>query len=192
MSTPNLKYEFFTIHTDSVSSKSWKDSSNAATQHSYTTSLFRPLKNIVQMSILTSAFQVKDSQVVYLHSPQLQSQFNDMAGVVNDSGTTFTISDPIEKDKLRYNLARFSNSDITGAKISTYNQNDFSTQTQYITPIPKLDRIETNLYDKSGNLASLHKVDAGDDGGSNVFVSYRFTCLKENMGPEASKKYKNI
>ena len=185
MSTPNLKYEFFTIHTDSVSSKSWKDSSNAATQHSYTTSLFRPLKNIVQMSILTSAFQVKDSQVVYLHSPQLQSQFNDMAGVVNDSGTTFTISDPIEKDKLRYNLARFSNSDITGAKISTYNQNDFSTQTQYITPIAKLDRIETNLYDKKGDAVTLQ-------GTSNVFVSYRFTCLKENMGPEASKKYKNI
>lgn len=184
MSTPNLKYEFFTIHTDSVSSKSWLDSSDATTQHSYTTSLFRPLKNIVQVSILSATFNVTGSQVVYLHSPQLQSPFNDMAGVVNDSGTTFTISDPLEKDKLRYSLARFSN-DISGSNFSTYNQNDFSTQTQYITPIPKLDRIETNLYDKKGDLAPLQV-------SSNVFVSYRFTCLKENLGPEASKKYKNI
>jgi len=181
MSTPNLKYEFFTIHTDSVSSKSWKGSL-PATQHSYTTSLFRPLKNIVQMSILVANFDAVDSNVAYLYSPQLQSQFNDMAGVVNESGTTFTESDPIGKDKIRYSLARF-NTAPAGTR-SKYLQQDFSTQTQYIHPIQKLDRIQTELYNETGDL-----LDTND---SNVFVSYRFTCLKENMGPETSKKYKNI
>jgi len=182
MSPPNLKYEFFTIHTDSVSSKSWSGSSDPATQHSYTNHLFRPLKNIVQVSILTANFDSVDSHVAYLYSPQLQSQFNDMGGVVNESGTTFTTSDPTTKDKIRYSLARF-NAEPAGTR-SKYLQQDFSTQTQYITPIVKLDRLSTEFYNETGDLLDINN--------SNVFVSYRFTCLKENLGPEASKKITHI
>jgi len=182
MSTPNTKYEFYTIHTDSISSNTWSKVDDSSTQHSYTNFLFRPLENIVQMSILTANFDAVDSNVAYLYSPQLQSHYNDMAGVQKNDAQSFTVAEPSTKDKIRYSLSRF-NAGPNGTR-SKYLQQDYSTQTQYVTPIVKLDRIVTELYDERGDLLDINN--------SNVFVSYRFTCLKPHLPLMASKKINNI
>jgi len=182
MGPPDLKYEYFTIHTDSVSSTSWIDSSDSTTQHSYTNYLFRPLKDIVQVQILTANFDSLGSNVAYLNSPELLSQFNDAAGVYDNTENNFVKSDPGEKDRIRNSLAKFNTDSSVGR--TKYIQSDYSTETEYITPIRKLDRITSELYDERGNPLDINN--------SNVFISYIFTCLKNNLGPHMVKKYRNI
>jgi len=175
---PNIAYEFYTIHTDSISSTSWADPTDATSQGNYTVQLFRPLKNIVQASLLKISFDATTtSNVAYLTCPELLSHYNDISGVLNpnNDNETFTISDPSTKDSIRNCLASFN---VASSGRTTYEQNDYSTQTQFTTPIGKIDRLTTKLLDENGVPLTT---------ASNVFTSYRFTCLKANMGPFSQK-----
>lgn len=176
MSPPNCGYEFYTIHTDSLSSNTWENGN----QSRFTTHLFRPLKDIVQVSVLTANFDATNSNVAYLNVEQLSSPFNDAAGEPNTGGGDSMIVSGIgSKDRTRTALARFN---VAATGRTQYNQQDFSTQTQFVTPIRKLDRITCELLDETGNLLAVN---------SNIFVSYRFTCMRSNMGPVASQERKN-
>ena len=159
------KYNFYTIHVDSLSPLTW---TTAGSQSSFTSYLFTPLKNIVQVSILSSSFSVpsssSSSNVVYLNVNQLSSTFNDNTGNPSSS-LPGIISQPATKDKIRTSIARF-NIPPTGRTI--YNQVDFSTQTQFLTPIKKLDRLTCELFGENGVLIPST---------SNNFISFRFTCL---------------
>ena len=167
-------YEFFTIHTDSISSSTWTVAGN---QSSFTTHLFRPLKDIVQVSIiLCSISTALTTNVVYLCSPQLSSLYNENTGFPTQSSNAAAIvSVPDTKDKIRAALARFP---VPGAGRIVYMQNDFSTQTQFATPIRKLDRITCELFDQSGDLSTIT---------SNIFVTFRFTCMKESQKKNLGK-----
>ena len=191
--TPNCSYEFFTVHTDSLSSKSWKDET-IDDQSSFTSLFFRPLKNIVQVSVQTANIPLSgDSNVCYLRVNELTSQFNESTGV--QSNPTFdTVSNtfpntssvksvPAKKDKIRGSVAKFNKA---GTDRTIYNQNDYSTQTQFITPINKIDRLTIELLDENGDNSVVN---------SNVFISFRFTCMKENLGPDirpATKSKKKL
>ena len=170
---PILRTNFYTIHTDSISSTSWADPTDATTQGHYTVQLFRPLKNVVQASLLKISFDATStSNVAYLTCPELLSQYNDCSGVINpnNDNETFTISDPSTKDSIRNCLTSFN---VASSGRTSYEQNDYSTQTQFIQPIGKIDKITTKLLDENGLPLTT---------ASNVFTSYRFTCLKANMG----------
>ena len=176
MNPPNYGYEFYTIHTDSLSSNTWEDGE----QGRFTTHLFRPLKDVVQVSVLTASFDVSNSNVAYLNVNQLTSPFNDNTGEPNTGGgDSMIVSSIAAKDKTRTSMARFN---VAASGRTEYNQQDFSTQTQFVTPIRKLDRITCELFDETGNLLTVN---------SNTFVSYRFTCMRNNMDPSASQRIKN-
>ena len=169
MNIPNCSYEFYTIHTDSINSSSWDDGN----QDKFTTHLFRPLKDVVQVSILTSSLDVSGSNVVYLSVNQLVSPFNENTGVQNSSGgDSLIVSSPETKDRTRTALARFN---VSSSGRTEYRQQDYSTQTQFVTPIRKLDRITCELLDENGNTMTVN---------SNTFISYRFTCLRDNIHPK--------
>ena len=170
--TPNCSYEFFTVHTDSLSGDTWTDYSNLG-QSSFTPFLFRPLENVVQVSVQTANLPLDgDSNVCYLRINELGSQFNESGGQATSNAITST---PVTKDKIRGSLAKFNKSS-TGRTI--YNQCDYSTQTQFITPINKIDRLSIELLDENGSNSYVN---------SNVFVSLRFTCMKENLCPTKKK-----
>lgn len=168
MNTPNCSYEFYTIHTDSISSESWENGS----QSKFTSHLFRPLKDVVQVSILNANIDVSGSNVVYLSVEQLASHFNETTGVISASGDSVVVSDPSTKDRTRTAIARFN---VATSGRTRYNQQDFSTQTQYVTPIRKLDRITCELLDEDGATLNVN---------SNTFVTYRITCLRDNIPPK--------
>lgn len=180
--TPNCSYEFFTVHTDSISSNNWVD----ANQNNFVSHLFRPLENVVQVSIVCSSIPVSDSNVCYLRVNELTSQFNESSGELtnptfdvstNTFSTSATVASvPTIKDKIRGSLAKF-NVNLSGRTI--YEQQDYSTQTQFITPINRIDRLTTEILDENGELAVID---------SNVFISYRFTCIKENLCPRVPQK----
>ena len=110
------------------------------------------------------------------------SQFNDIAGVYDESDNNFVKSEPEEKGKLRNTLAKFNTDSSVGR--TKYIQHDYSTETEFMTPIRKLDRITTELYDERGNLLDINN--------SNVFISYRFTCLRNNLGPNFTENFRDI
>ena len=155
------KYNFYTIHVDSLSSNTW---TTAGFQNSFTSYLFTPLKDVVQVSILSTNFSVTGSNVVYLSVNQLSSAFNDNTGRPGSS-LPGIISQPTTKDAIRTSIAKF-NVPATGRTV--YNQVDFSTQTQFLTPIKKLDRLTCELFGENGVLIPTT---------SNNFISFRFTCL---------------
>jgi hypothetical protein len=157
------KYNFYTIHVDSLSSNTW---TVPGVQNSFTSYLFVPLKDVVQVSILSSSFSVSGSNVVYLNINQLVSTFNDNTGRYPD-GTSLPgiISYPQTKDKIRTSIARFN---VPASGRTVYSQNDFSTQTQFFTPIKKLDRLTCELRDEKGEMATTT---------SNSFITFRFTCI---------------
>lgn len=170
--TPNCSYEFFTIHTDSMNSNTWVNGS----QNNYVNYLFRPLENVVQVSVVCSSIPVSDSNVCYLRIEELSSQFNESSGETGASNVFSVTSTPVTKDKIRGSLAKF-NVNLSGRTI--YEQQDYSTQTQFITPINRIDRLTTEILDENGVPAVVD---------SNVFISYRFTCMKENLCPRKPQK----
>lgn len=173
MSTPNCGYEFYTIHTDSLSSNTWEN----GTQSKFTSHLFRPLKDVVQVSILNASFSAENSNVAYLHVDQLGSPFNEGTGEQNlGGGQSAIVSGITTKERARTAIARFS---VAQSGRSEYRQQNFSTQTQFVTPIRKLDRITCELLDETGNTLPVT---------SNTFISYRFTCLRHNLCPFERKK----
>jgi hypothetical protein len=157
------KYNFYTIHVDSLSSATW---TVPGVQNSFTSYLFSPLKDVVQVSVISSSFSVTGSNVVYLNINQLSSTLNDNTGkYATGSSLPGIVSLPQTKDKIRASIARFI---VPTTGRTVYNQNDFSTQTQFLTPIKKLDRLTCELFDENGVLATTT---------SNSFITFRFTCI---------------
>lgn len=169
---PNCRYEFFTVHTDSLSSNTW---TNSGRQDSFVSHMFRPIENVVQVSVVTANIPVEDSNVCYLRVGELTSQFNESGGEAVTNSITSSVA---AKDRIRGSLAKFN---VSGSGRTIYQQHDYSTQTQFITPIRKIDRLTTELLDENGSNSYVT---------SNVFITYRFTCMKENLCPAPKSKKK--
>ena len=155
----DCSYEYFTIHTDSVSDTTWIDGN----QSQFTSHLMRPIKEIVEVSIVNCSFDVSGSNVVYIKNDEFESHFN-----MNTLNPNLE-SEPSSKSKTNGSLARI----LVGESGRTvFNQYDFDTTSRYIHPIRKLDRITTRLYDENGTLVNVN---------SNTFVTYKLKCKLENM-----------
>ena len=159
MSTSTYDYEFYTIHTDSISSNSWIN----GVQSDYVNYLTFPLKNVVQVSVVSASFSATGSNVAYLYSKELTSTYNQVGGVAGSTGVGF---EPSTKGLLNGSVAKFN---VAPSGRTEYKQNDFSSQTSFMTPVTRLDRIETRLLDQVGD--PLTTV-------SNIFVTYKFTCIR--------------
>jgi len=169
----NYSYEFHTIHTNSLTD-------NATTGNVFTTHFFNPLKDIVQVSVLFANFDASDStsNICYLTCPELSSPFNELTGNISGSATLSVSANPSTLTKAQNPVAVFN---VNGSGRTTYNQVDYSTQTQFLAPIRKLDRLTSTLSDYEGNPIVLNNPD--------VFVSYRFTCARDNVKPEKNNNY---
>ena len=174
---PNISYEFYTIHIDS--------STMPVVDNVYRSSIFNPLKDVVQVSIINAVFSNAasvTSPVAYLTVDELQSQFNEITGnTMNNSDVLAVSAYPPSRTQFQNPLAAFPISSSTSRQI--YRQSDFSTQTQFITPIRKLDRLTCRLWAVDGTSLALENAD------DVVHISFRFTCLRSNLGP--NKKASN-
>ena len=172
----NYSYEFYTIHTNSLTDN------DATDGNVFTTHLFNPLKDIVQVSVLFANFDASgtNSNICYLTSPELSSPFNEITGNVSSSASTVVSANPLSLTKVQNPVAVF-NVNSTGR--TTFNQQNYSTQTQYLAPIRKLDRITAILSDYNGDPIPLVNKD--------VYISYRFTCARDNLPPEKFIKKNN-
>lgn len=147
-------YEYYTVHTDSIHS----GSSSEFVNH-----LSRPIKDIVEVSVLNCSLDVQTSNVVYVKSDEFTSHFN-----INTLTSDLEYS-PVGKAKTEGSILRL-NTNLSGRTV--YNQYDYDSLVRFITPIRKLDRITVRLYDENG--ASVTPV-------SNVFMSFKLKCKRENL-----------
>ena len=171
---PNYSYEFYTIHTSS------NIGGNTPNGSSYTTFLSKPLKDVVQVSILLAQFVITSTPTgarpCFLTVDELPAEFNVLSGEVsgNTISTTSNFQNPIAVFKLN---------DEPSRDVQLYRQGDYSTQTQFVNPIRKLDRLTCKLWDSNTNdllvLNSSNK---------NVHISFRFTCLRSNLNPNKKMK----
>lgn len=155
----DCNYEYYTIHTDSISSTGWIDGS----QSQFTNHLMRSIKDVVEVSLVNCNLPVYDSNVVYIKNDEFTSHFN-VIGL--DSSLTAV---PASKSKTDGSLARIT---VNTSGRTVFDQNDFDTVTRFIHPIRKLDRITARLYDENGDIAQLR---------SNAFITYKLKCKLENM-----------
>ena len=162
-------YEFHTVHIQS------NVSPNA---NNFVGRLIYPLKDVVQVSVLLADMNTYNSaettHELYLTIDELQSQFNQIAGNVQSNVIGLTNNLAAVKNP----LASFPR-ELNARTI--YKQNDYSTQTQFITPIRKLERLTCQIYNTEGNLANIEHP---------TFLSLRFTCLRSNLCPEPPKRKK--
>ena len=184
---PDCSYEFYTIHTDS---NTYSDALEGA--NNFTTYLFTPLKDVVQVSVLLATIgerktSTENSNVCYLTVDELSSNFNEITGnnVVSTSASgglgPFITAYPTARANFQNPLAVFFLND----GLSIYKQNDYSTQTQFINPIRRLERLTCKLWDGTGSLLQLNT-------GERVHITFRFTCRRDNLCPQPSKKKKAI
>jgi hypothetical protein len=161
-------YEFHTVHIQS----------NEEDANNFVGRLIYPLKDVVQVSVLMADMNTfsmsSKTPDLYLSIEELQSQFNQIAGNVQSD----VIGLPYNLASIKNPLAVFPVSD----ERTRYLQNDYSTQTQFITPIRKLERLTCKIYDINGDLATLNV---------HTLISLRFTCLRSNLCPEPPKR-KNV
>ena len=184
MSVPDCSYEFYTIHADS------NTYSETSANH-FITYLFNPLKDVVQVSVLLATIgnltNPPNSNICYLTVDELSSPFNEITGNNVISTTTdglgpFITANPPSRAAFQTPLAVFP---INDSGVTIYKQNDYSTQTQFISPIRKLERLTCKLWDENGNLLTIGS-------GGRTHITFRLTCRRENLCPQPSKKKKAI
>ena len=183
---PNCSYEFYTIYADS---NTYSDTLSGATD--FKTYLFSPLIDVVQVSVLLATIGEQaspaTSNVCYLTVDELSSHFNEITGnnivstATSDSLGPFITAFPTARANFQNPLAVFFLND----GLTIYKQNDYSTQTQFINPIRKLERLTCKLWDGNGVPLLL-------DTGGRVHITFRFTCRRDNLCPQPSKKKKAI
>ena len=158
------EYDFYTVHTDTVGS---------VTKNEWTSMLFQPIHNVVQVSIVSASIDVATlgtgKEVVYLNVDQFNSQFNDVTGQVGTQTSPGIVSSVQTKDKLRHSMAQFMVTPTLNRII--FKGGDYSTQTQFKVPIETVDRLTQRLYNQDGELIPI-------GANANNFITYRITSLK--------------
>lgn len=168
-------YEFHTVYVHADSDENFKNE----VSNTFISQLIYPLKDVVQVSILTAEMNVVGNAIshsqAYLSIEELQSQFNQIAGIAQSNviGLSYT------RSAIKNPIAVFN---LNNDNRTIYEQNDYSTQTQFISPIRKLERLTCKLYNGIGEDLVLTT--------RYPFFAFRFTCLRSNLCPEPPKRKK--
>lgn len=158
--TQECDYKYFTVYTDSLSSESWIQGS----QTDYVSHLTRPIKDVVEVSILNCSVDTTNSNVIYIKVDEFDNQFH-----VNSMNSSLQYS-PAGKGKTNGSLIRLNRSAATGRTV--YNQYDYDTNVEFTYPIRKVDRITTHVYNENGLPLTTT---------SNIFVTYKLKSKLENI-----------
>jgi len=153
-------HQYFTVYTDSLSSDSWIQGS----QTDFVSHLTRPIKDVMEVSILNCSVDTTNSNVIYIKVDEFDNQFH-----VNSMNSSLQYS-PAGKGKTNGSMIRLNRTGASGRTI--YNQYDFDTEVEFTYPIRKVDRITTHVYDENGLPLTTT---------SNIFVTYRLKAKLENI-----------
>ncbi len=155
----NCEYESYRVFTNSISSNTWLNGS----QSSFVNHLVRPLKNITEVRIINGSFDVSASNVAYIKCEELTSHFN-VTGVTPNLN-----SEPSTQTLINGSLCSFPVNQSSRSVLSEY---DYNRSTRYFNPIRSIDRLTISILDEDGSPATVN---------SNTFITFQFTCNRENF-----------
>jgi len=161
---PDIQYEFHTITIDSV---------GQASANTFTAFLNRPLRNVVQATLLGAHIHTTDAtEHCYVSISELDSIFMDRAS-----------KDPPQSVATQPALSVLRNSFAsliseanthTGSNNLLIFRNNYPVITQYIDPINTIDRFTVTIRDQNGD--TIEDGATGDN-----FLILHFVCRKPNL-----------
>lgn len=152
---PDINYEYHTLTVDTI---------GQASANTFTVFLNQPLKNIVQARLLGARINTTtDTKHCYLSINELDTNFSDRTSNVQDGQGSISV--------VRNSFASLL-SNGTGV---FHFKDDYTTATQYIDPIRRIDRLSITIRDQNGNT-----IKNPDQAADNFFI-LRFVCRKPNM-----------
>ena len=152
---PDLNYEYHTITIDTI---------GQASSNTFTCFLSQPLKNVVQVRLLSARINTTaNTEHCYVSIEQLDSIFTDRASNVYDGQASLSL--------LRGSFASLIKDEATTV---TFKDN-YPVVTQYIDPIRRIDRLNVTIRNQDG--ATIERAGANDKN----FLVLRFVCRKPNL-----------
>jgi hypothetical protein len=152
---PDLNYEYHTITVDTI---------GQASSNTFTCFLSQPLKNVVQVRLLSARINTTaNTEHCYVSIEQLDSIFTDRASNVYDGQASLSL--------LRGSFASLIKDEATTV---TFKDN-YPVVTQYIDPIRRIDRLNVTIRNQDG--ATIERAGANDKN----FLVLRFVCRKPNL-----------
>tara|TARA_R110002074_G_scaffold341680_1_gene512217 strand:- start:94 stop:618 length:525 start_codon:yes stop_codon:yes gene_type:complete len=170
-SPPNCNYETFTIHTSSL---------GASSNVNFTSTFTRPIKDVVEASIIAASIRKADttvSNVAYVRITELESNFVDFAAAGQpavSSGADNSHNFPTGSNFLRRCFGAIYNSDDATSNRLSY-KDRYPMTTQYIYPIERLNELTINFYDNSGTELVNPTIDG------ITYLTFRFICKRKNL-----------
>jgi len=127
---PDFDFEYHTITVDTIG----QDSKNTFTVH-----LTQPLENIVQAKLIAARIDAVGSNVCHVSVDELNTNYSQRTSNTYGGQSTMT------------NLNRGFGTVIQAGSNPIIFRDDYDVETQYMTPIRKVDRLTCTLRDENGS-----------------------------------------
>lgn len=148
---PDFDFEYHTITVDTIG----QDSKNTFTVH-----LTQPLENIVQAKLIAARIDAVGSNVCHVSVDELNTNYSQRTSNVYGGQSSMT------------NLNRGFGTVIQAGSNPIVFRDDYDVETQYMTPIRKVDRLTCTLRDENGSTIT---------DGSDNFLIFKFACKNKNL-----------
>ena len=154
-SVPDFNYEYHTVTVDTIGQPS---------ANSFTCFLSRPLKNVVQASLLAAHIHtpLAATSHVYVSVDELDTNFHERASNVYNGQPELSI--------LRSSFGSIVSSNVTPFVY----KNEYPVSAQYVDPIKSIDRLAIKLYNENAVLITPVSTNTN-------FLVFQFVCKKGNL-----------
>ena len=151
---PDFNYEYHILNVDTK---------NQPSANAFTCFLNRPMKNVVQASLLAAHIHTPTTtSLCYVSVDELDTNFHERASNVYDGQPELSI------------LRGSFGSIISSNTVPLLYKNEYPISAQYIDPIKSIDRLSIKLYDQSAVLITPIP-------GNANFLIFQFMCKKGNV-----------
>ena len=148
---PDFDFEYHTITVDTIG----QDSKNTFTVH-----LTQPLENIVQAKLIAARIDAVGSNVCHVSVDELNTNYSQRTSNTYGGQSTMT------------NLNRGFGTVIQAGSNPIIFRDDYDVDTQYMTPIRKVDRLTFTLRDENGDTITSS---------TDNFLIFKFVCKNKNL-----------
>ena len=148
---PDFEYEYHTISVDTIG----QDSKNTFTVH-----LTQPIENIVQARLLAARVDASGSNVCHISVDELNTNYSQRTSNTYGGQSSMT------------QLNRGFGTIIQAGTNPIIFRDDYDVDTQYMTPIRKIDRLTCTLRNENGNTIT---------NGADNFLIFKFVCKNKNL-----------